>query len=138
MSVKVAPMDDLESIITIDSTIIGSTRRKGQIAATIEIGQCIVSMADGVIAGFATFDISFFGHMYISLVSVHPEYWRNGVASSLIQYISERHAGKLFTSTNQSNIVMQKVCESIGFVRSGFIENLDDGDPEIIYFKAVG
>jgi hypothetical protein len=32
---------------------------------------------------------------------------------------------------------MQAVYESLGFVRSGFVENLDEGDPEIIYFKRL-
>jgi RimJ/RimL family protein N-acetyltransferase len=41
----------------------------------------------------------------------------------------------LFTSTNQSNIAMQRLCESCGFERSGIVENLDEGDPELIYFK---
>jgi hypothetical protein len=30
---------------------------------------------------------------------------------------------------------MQRVCDALGFVRSGRIENLDEGDPEIVYFK---
>ena len=42
---------------------------------------------------------------------------------------------KLFTSTNASNTPMQALCERLGFVRSGYVANLDEGDPEIIYFK---
>ncbi len=33
---------------------------------------------------------------------------------------------------------MRRLCEKLGFVQSGFIENPDEGDPEIIYFKRVG
>ena len=44
---------------------------------------------------------------------------------------------KLFTSTNESNTPMQRLCEQLGFVRSGRIENLDEGDPEIVYFKRL-
>lgn len=32
---------------------------------------------------------------------------------------------------------MQRMCEALGFVRSGYIENLDEGDPEIVYFKPL-
>ncbi len=35
---------------------------------------------------------------------------------------------KLFTSTNQSNISMQELCRSSGYVASGVVENLDEGD----------
>lgn len=30
---------------------------------------------------------------------------------------------------------MQRLCEKLGFVRSGYIENLDEDDPEIVYCK---
>lgn len=42
---------------------------------------------------------------------------------------------KVFSSTNQSNADMHKVFLSNGFIESGIVENLDDGDPEVIYFK---
>ena len=44
---------------------------------------------------------------------------------------------KLFTSTNQSNTQMQALCETLGYVKSGWVDNLDEGDPEIIYFKRM-
>jgi len=33
---------------------------------------------------------------------------------------------------------MKRLCERLGYVRSGFIENLDEGDPEVVYFKVKG
>ena len=41
---------------------------------------------------------------------------------------------KLFTSTNQSNTPMQALLALLGYVRSGVIDNLDPGDPELVYF----
>lgn len=32
---------------------------------------------------------------------------------------------------------MRRLCEKLGFVQSGFIENPDEGAPEIVYFKRV-
>jgi hypothetical protein len=43
---------------------------------------------------------------------------------------------KIFSSTNKSNRRMQEIFKANGFIQSGFIENLDEGDPEIIYFKS--
>lgn len=42
---------------------------------------------------------------------------------------------KVFSSTNQSNKRMQQLFHNLGFVKSGVIDNLDEGDPEIIYMK---
>ena len=43
---------------------------------------------------------------------------------------------KMFSSVNRSNSNLQKVFNTNGFIQSGIIENLDDEDPEIIYFKS--
>lgn len=40
---------------------------------------------------------------------------------------------KIFTSTNQSNTATQQLLIKAGFIPSGYIENLDDNDPELIY-----
>ena len=71
-------------------------------------------------------------------VVVRPERRRRGVASALIRAVEAASpTPKLFTSTNRSNTAMQAVCASLGFVPSGVIDNLDDGDPELVYFKRV-
>ena len=55
-----------------------------------------------------------------------------------MRYIESACPGeKLFTSTNESNAPMQRLCEKLEYVRSGRIENLDEGDPEIVYFKRL-
>ncbi len=42
---------------------------------------------------------------------------------------------KLFTSTNLSNLPMQALLAKLGYTLSGVIHNLDEGDPELVYFK---
>ena len=41
---------------------------------------------------------------------------------------------RFFSSTNESNESMQKVFNANGFIRSGIVENLDEADPEIIFY----
>ncbi|MGR5983053.1 hypothetical protein ACT7CN_17900 [Bacillus cereus] len=41
---------------------------------------------------------------------------------------------RFFSSTNESNESMQKVFNANGFIRSGIVENLDEDDPEIIFY----
>ena len=45
-------------------------------------------------------------------------------------------SGKLFSSANLSNVAAQRLFIRADFVESGRVENLNAGDPEIIYFKA--
>ncbi len=52
-------------------------------------------------------------------------------ATALRHAIAEQR--KLFTSTNASNIAMQRLLVASGFIDSGIVHGLDDGDPELIY-----
>jgi len=72
------------------------------------------------------------------LLVIAPEYRRRGIATSLIRYIeSICPTAKLFTSANQSNTIMQALCDRTGFVPSGVIDNLDADDPEVVYYKRL-
>ena len=77
-----------------------------------------------------------FDNSFISLVIIKPTERRKGIATTLLNFYVERATTpKIFSSTNQSNTSMHKVFEMAGFIKSGYIENLDDGDPEIIFVK---
>jgi GNAT superfamily N-acetyltransferase len=87
---------------------------------------------------FAVLTKNFFDQYFIELLLVHPNHRRKGTASTLIRHIEKiLPAEKLFTSTNVSNVPMQVLCKTLGFVVSGWIDNLDEDDPEIVYFKRI-
>ena len=137
--VEQATGNDLEDICILDRMIIGDSRRWGFLANAIKAGQCLIARKEDTSVGFAILEQSFYGHGFLSLLIAHPNYRRQGVATALIGAVETLcPTEKLFTSTNQSNIPMQRLCEALGFVRSGWIENLDEGDPELVYFKRVG
>lgn len=132
-----ASNDDLEKLVQIDSEVIGNTSRRNYIEKSIEFGKCIVVKENDVIVGFLIYDVNFFECAFISLIIVSPSSRRKGYASLLMDYmVGSSPTIKVFSSTNRSNINMQKVFEINGFIESGMVENIDEGDPEIIYFKS--
>lgn len=138
MLVTKATISDLSMLCKIDSMVIGSEVRKPKIQQYILNEQCVVATINSEPVGFACYDTTFFECCFIQLVIVNPNFRRLGIAGALIRYMEEHcPTPKLFTSTNESNTIMQQVCHSLRFIRSGIIENLDDGDPEWIYFKQV-
>jgi ribosomal protein S18 acetylase RimI-like enzyme len=75
----------------------------------------------------------------LELLVVEVAHRRRGVETALIEeWEKTASTRKLFTSTNESNVPMKRLRERLGYVRSGFIENLDEGDPEVVYFKVNG
>ncbi len=65
---------------------------------------------------------------------VGEDFRRQGLGIGLVRYFKEIcETPKLFASTNLSNQQMQKLLNSAGFRTSGFIDNLDENDPEIVF-----
>ena len=98
--------------------------------------QMIVARRGAMRLGYAIVNRDFFGQVFIALLFVHSDYRRQGVARALLDYVVKTcPEPKLFTSTNKSNLPAQAFFEAYGFVRSGYIKNLDVDDPELIYVK---
>ncbi|MGE7624901.1 GNAT family N-acetyltransferase [Viridibacillus sp. NPDC096237] len=135
-SVVTANLENVEAIIKLDCDILGNTSRTKYIEKAVAEKRCLILKEEETVQGFLLFDINFFECSFISLIIVSKAARRKGYATALITYFeSISPTKKIFSSTNQSNTNMQKVFTSTGYVQSGFVENLDDGDPEIIYFK---
>lgn len=132
--IKEARMEHLQALCTIDQKVIGDASRTEEIQQAIEEKRCLLYQSTDNIAGFLLFTNDFFGYSFISLVIVKPPDRRKGVASALMKaYMQMAKTSKVFSSTNQSNKRMQQLFHNLGFVKSGVIDNLDEGDPEIIY-----
>ncbi len=138
MEIKKATPKDLPVILEVMKA--GSNADHTEfIKQSVRSGQCQVALIDANIVGLAILGTSLMFHQeFMELLIVHPDYWRRRVATALIKHLESLcQTRKFFTSTNQSNIPAQKTYEANGFTRSGYIENLDEGDPEIIYFKLL-
>lgn len=131
-------LNDLDEIVNIDREVIGSDSRRKHIKKAIEEERCIAIKNESSFVGFLIFDTQFYCCSFISLIIIKPTERRKGYATSLIKYfISISPTKKIFSSTNQSNKRMQEVFKANGFIQSGIVENLDEEDPEIIYFKST-
>jgi len=134
--IDVATDADLPRVLAIDPRVHDTPGRREFLKRAVGAGECFVARDGRGIDGFAVFDRSFFDQPFIALLYVDPSRRRRGIATALIRHIESVCPGdRLFTSTNASNVAMQRACEALGFVRSGYIENLDEGDPEIVYVR---
>ncbi len=139
VQIRLAALDDIGKICAIDARVPDDPGRQPFIERSVASGDCYVAADGDTIQGYAVFDHSFFEQPFVSMLNVDATQRRRGIGAALMGRIESICPGeKLFTSTNESNTPMQRLCEQLGFTRSGQIENLDEGDPEIVYFKRLG
>lgn len=86
IGISAATMGDLESIYGIDAAATGDATRREFLASEVREGKCLIARIDGVPAGFAVVERSFFAQNMISMLVVHPEKRRKGVGQALIQF----------------------------------------------------
>jgi ADP-ribose pyrophosphatase YjhB (NUDIX family)/GNAT superfamily N-acetyltransferase len=97
-----------------------------------------VAIADGRIVGYGVFNHDFFHQSQLDMLMVAEDVRGLRIGERLLQEI-ERIADtpKFFVTTNQSNSPMQRLLVRNGYSECGRIEELDPGDPELVYFKWI-
>lgn len=135
MFVRQATDSDVAALIALDSVAEHEPQRAAQIRAWCGQGECYLAKEQDVVMGYGVLHYHFFGCGFIEMLMVGERYRRRGAGQALITALkSHCRNPKLFTSTNRSNLSMQRLLLNAGFVASGQIDNLDDGDPEQVFF----
>ncbi len=131
--IAIARPVDIEAIEGMQSMIPGAVDKR-ELEDAVLAGRCFVASSGSAIVGFAVLASWFFGRSFLSRLAVHTDFQRRGIATALIRSARSAAGSELFTSTNRSNIAARRLFEGLEFVPSGIIENLDEGDPELIYY----
>lgn len=133
-----ATEQDLAQLIALDTIAAQEQQRREAIGGWIEQNVCFVARYEGKIAGYGVLHYHFFGCGFIELLMVAPALRGQGIGSSLLAALQQQcRTEKLFTSVNASNTGMQALLLRQGFVLSGQVDNLDDDDPELFYFRRL-
>lgn len=135
-SIRLAVSNDIDAIFRFDQVAQLEEHRRAFIIRSVDAGACSVMVDDEQVICYAVLDYSFFEQGFISALYIHPDYRRRGAGLRLMQHLEtvcQTH--KLFTSTHLSNLPMQSLLARLGYLLSGVIHHLDEGDPELVYVK---
>lgn len=138
-SIRLAAAHDVEPICLFDQvaqTDNGARRRF--IEQAVADNKCFVlTLGPGVVA-YSVLDYSFYACGFIAMLYVAADERRKGFGRMLLEHMESCcRTPKLFTSTNLSNLRMQALLARLGYQLSGVIHNLAEGDPELVYYKAL-
>lgn len=142
ISLKKATKRDLSLVVGFDHALDAiehiELKREEKITKAISDKECFIILAENRAVGFILFDYRFFDQGWIELIIIEEKYRGKGIGGQAIDLICRQSkTNKVFTSTNSSNVPMQKALAKIGFTFAGKIDGLDEGDPELFYFKAI-
>ena len=140
ISLREAVTEDRSVVVEFDYNLdkVGhiELRRAEKITKAILDKACFIILADDTAVGFLLFDYRFFDQGWIDLIVLEERFRGKGIGAQAINLICQQSkAHKVFTSTNSSNIQMQRALTKAGFSYAGKIIGLDDGDPELFYYK---
>jgi len=135
MQIRLASVNDLEALTALDTVARHDDSRATQIRNWVADQTCHAVEANGEIAAYGALHYHFFGCGFIELVMVKERFRRTGLGLALVNHLKSicTHP-KLFTSTNSSNQAMQSLLKEAGFKESGYIENLDENDSELVFY----
>ncbi|NHZ62114.1 GNAT family N-acetyltransferase [Massilia genomosp. 1] len=139
VAIRAATAADYELLVALDTVASCEPARCAQIRQWIDTGCCYVAQTGESVGAYGVLGYHFFGNGFIEMVMVGEGFRRQGLGMALVRDFQARcTTPKLFASTNLSNQRMQELLKSAGFRTSGLIDNLDDNDPEIVFFSRAG
>ena len=133
-----AKPEHISRLCSLDHIAAVEKARVDFIVRAVENQCCWVIEENQKILGYGVLDHNFFGFGFVWMLYVDHKHRRRGLGRQMMLYLERICVtAKLFTSTNESNQPAQSLLEELGYQRSGIIENLDEGDPELVYFKPL-
>ena len=132
---RVGPAD-LDRLAQADPRLADTPAHRAHIGELLGAGLSWAAMGEGGAIGFAVVTRHFYGFPFVDLLVVAEAARRLGVGETLMAQCEADHdADRIFTSTNESNAPMRRLLAKADWSVSGVIENLDSGDPELVFVK---
>ena len=133
---QVAPADT-EAILRLAELASGRSEQRSWLARHLASRACFVSESPSRVTGFVTvLPRSFFGRDFVESLVVDSEFRRSGIGSALLRAsVSRSSTSQIFISTNRSNEAMLNLLRKERWRYSGELTGLDEGDPELVFYR---
>lgn len=129
---------DFDGIVALDSNYPHGSPRAEAVREWVEAGFAYVAVEGTQSVGYAVLSRHFFDRAFVELLMVGAQFRRRGIATAMMRHLAGiSPTDLLWTSTNESNAPMRALLAAEGFIASGAVEGLDDGDPELFFRKRV-
>jgi GNAT superfamily N-acetyltransferase len=136
IKVRLAGTRDRRAFVEVDPRVGSDLGRRDVVDAAIAARMCWLALRVTKPVGYGILSRKFFSRDFIELLYVAEEERRKGVGIAILKSIEGTvTSDRVFTSTNESNAPMRALLKQCGYEPSGTVDNLDPGDPELIFVK---
>ena len=138
IKIRVAQSSDIDNLVHLDTVAFRDASRADSIRRWVEAGECCLAEQAEQIVGYGVFNYEFFHLGNVDMLMIHPDFRGQGIGRKLLRHLySLCKTEKFWCTTNLSNHRMQRLLVNQGFKLSGFFDDLDEGDPELIFIKRL-
>ena len=136
MLIRLARAEETASCVDLAEAVVGSRRAGPLVQAALDREQLLVALDDGHVVGTLAYRTDWFACTFVTLVSVAEKSRRLGSARGLFEAVEARSPGpRLFSSTEETNVAAIRMHRALGFIESGYIDNLPQGYRELLFYK---
>ena len=140
MSILVRPAttEDAKAIKVLDTVVPLDSSRAVYIDKWLEKDTVLIAEFNGKVVGYGVFNHAFFRQSQVDMLMVNENYRGQRIGEHLLLELEKlSDTPKFWVTTNLSNHRMQRLLTRLGYKPCGYIDELDPGDPEIIFVKYV-
>ena len=136
--IRAALPADLSVLTELAAGAIGLERAGPFIRSHLERHHVLVAEEDEHVVGLLAYRTDWFQCTFVSLVCVHRDSRRKGLARALFRAVEDMSASpRLFSSTEETNAAAIQLHTALGFAPSGYIDNLPQGYRELLFYKRI-
>jgi GNAT superfamily N-acetyltransferase len=138
MEIRHPQRADLPAVVELASEVIGPERVGPFVRSHVERHHLLIAEADDEVVAMLAYRTDWFQCTLVSLVSVRKDFRRRGVARALFARVGEMSPSpRIYSSTEETNGIAIQMHTALGFVPSGYIDNLPQGYRELLFYKRL-
>jgi GNAT superfamily N-acetyltransferase len=130
--------EHVDAALALAGLVLDERRAAALLRAHAERGQLLVAVQGSTVGGVIAYRTDWFQCSFVSLVVVAEALRRRGIARALFDAVADRSLSpRLFSSAEEANAAAIQMHRALGFVASGFIDNLPQGYRELLFYRRL-
>ena len=138
MNVRPAHAPDLHGVMALATEVLGPERAGPFVRSHAERHHLLVAVEGDDVIGVLAYRTDWFQCTLVGLVGVRGDFRRRGTARALYRTVEDLSPGpRLYSTAQETNAVAIRMHTALGFVPSGYIDNLPQGYRELLFYKRL-